>query len=711
MGQSTLTKYRASRSGSTEHSGKRLDIQGLRAIAVLAVVADHLASWPRGGFVGVDIFFVISGFLITGQLIRARERNPLEPAGSFFRNFYVNRIRRILPASLAALLATISVGWVLFRNERAWSTTIDGVWSALFSGNWRFALNGTDYWAQDQATSPLQHFWSLGVEEQFYFVWPIVIFAGIALFKSRNALGWIMGAIVVASLAWALTETASNSSVAYFSTFTRAWELGVGALLAIVAPVFQHITRNVRTVLAWAGLAGIVASIALVTPDMPFPGPWALPPVLATAMVIAAGTGGSGQFLAPLTNPAMAYIGDLSFSLYLWHFPVIIFLEEFISEWHWTYYPIVFGLMLLLSVGSYHLIEEPVRNSRLLLKDKTRERKKLLVFTETTQITAVAALVVAFAGMLLTTFAGPPLKYEATALAVSRPSTEAGPSEAVFAFRDRPALGHLQSQIIAASQATAWPELSPSLEEVASKGSPDERRSGCAEPRIGRDVCNFETGKQKTAVVFSDSTGVALISTVREAIGDEYNVRGFSMAGCVSIDLTTKDDREQLQRDCASYKVSAVEEINRIKPDIVFITNTTAVLGDVVPGTDGLTGEPAWKAATQRTVDNLKPSGARVVLVTSAPIGKTITVCATRVSKPADCASKVDSNYNTLAALSPQITGAMSMDTRLMFCSDSGYCPAFIDGAPVKMDTVHVTEEFSKKMAPAFREMLQSLTA
>ncbi|KUM36091.1 hypothetical protein AR689_19230 [Arthrobacter sp. EpRS71] len=630
-------------------------------------------------------------------------------ASSFFRSFYVNRIRRILPASLAALLVTIGVGWVLFRNERAWSTTVDGAWSALFSGNWRFALNGTDYWAQDQATSPLQHFWSLGVEEQFYFVWPFVIFAGIAVFKSRRALGWIMGAIVVASLAWALMETVSNASIAYFSTFTRAWELGIGALLAIVAPVFQHITRLVRTILAWVGLTGIAASIALINPDMPFPGPWAISPVLATALVIAAGTGGSGRFLAPLTNPAMSYIGDLSFSLYLWHFPVIIFLEEFISEWHWTYYPIVFGLMLLLSVASYHLIEEPIRHSRLLLNDKGRERKKLIVFTERTQLTAVAALVVTFAGALLTTFTGPPLKYEASAPSVVRPSMGSSGTNPVPASADRPALGALQAQILTASQAAAWPVLSPSLDEVASKGSPDERRSGCAEPRIGPDVCNFDSGKDKTAVVFSDSTGVALISTIRAAIGDQYNVRGFSMAGCVSIDLTTKDDREQLQRDCANYKASAVEEINRMQPDLVFITNTTAVLGDVIPAADGLTGEPAWKAATQRTVDKLQPSGSRIVLVTSAPVGKTITACATRVSVPSNCASKIDPNYNTLAVLGSQIAGAEAIDTRLMFCTESGYCPAFIDGAPIKMDTVHVTEEFSRKMAPAFRESVTAL--
>lgn len=658
---------------------------------------------------GVDIFFVISGFLITGQLIRTRERNPLGSARSFFGGFYVNRIRRIMPASVAALAVSVSVAWLLFRNERAWSTTIDAAWSALLSGNWRFALNGTDYWAKDLATSPLQHFWSLAVEEQFYLVWPVIIFASIAAFKTRRVLGWIMAAIVVSSLVWAVVESSTNPNVAYFSTLTRTWELGVGALLAIIAPTLHRINSTVRTILAWIGLVGIAASVALITPEFAFPGPWALPPVLATAFVIAAGTGGSVKSLVPLTNPVMTYVGDLSYSLYLWHFPVIIFLEEFISAWHWSYYPLVFGLMMLLSLASYQLIEQPVRKSQFLIRNKTHRSPKLLEFSNTTQNMALGALSISVVGALLSTFAGPAPLASASLPTSTQPGAVATGTATADPFATRPALGELQSQILVAARATEWPPLTPDLDQVASKGSPDEREAGCGEPKIGDGICTFDTGKSKTAVVFSDSTGVALVSTLREAISDDYNVRGYAMAGCVSIDLTIRDTREQHVQNCAVYKARAIAAINALRPDVVFITNTSGVLGDIEPGGDGLTGISAWTAAAQRTVDLLKPSGAQIVLTTSAPIGKTISVCATRVSKPSDCGANLEEGYIAQARAALKVRGSTALDTTLLFCAD-GYCPAFVASTPVKFDTVHVTEDYTRKIAPAFSELFKTLS-
>src|SRR6184192_439573 len=146
----------------------RADIQGLRAFAVLAVIGSHLAGWPTGGFVGVDIFFVISGFIITSLLLRVKE----ETGTISFAGFYQRRVRRILPAALTVLTATVLAAFAVLPKGRAAETLTDGIWALLFSGNWRFAVGGTDYFQEGQPPSPLQHFWSLGVEEQFYFVWP-----------------------------------------------------------------------------------------------------------------------------------------------------------------------------------------------------------------------------------------------------------------------------------------------------------------------------------------------------------------------------------------------------------------------------------------------------------------------------------------------------------------------------------------------------------
>lgn len=170
--------------GGRRHPHRR-DIQGLRAVAVLAVFLDHLAGWPRGGFVGVDIFFVISGFLITGLLLREYERT-----GSIsFRSFYARRVKRILPASVLVLAVTTVLASLLFPLTRTLSTIGDALWALGFAGNWRFAVSGTDYFQEGTLPSPLQHYWSLGVEEQYYLLWPllmVVVLASAAALRTRG---------------------------------------------------------------------------------------------------------------------------------------------------------------------------------------------------------------------------------------------------------------------------------------------------------------------------------------------------------------------------------------------------------------------------------------------------------------------------------------------------------------------------------------------
>jgi peptidoglycan/LPS O-acetylase OafA/YrhL len=194
---------------------KRLDIEGLRAVAVVAVILDHLVAWPSGGFVGVDVFFVISGFLITGLLLREHERTGTIS----FRGFYRRRVKRILPASILVLLVTVVVSRLLFNSSRFVQTALDAASAFLFVGNWRFAATGTDYFQSTAAPSPVQHFWSLAVEEQFYLVWPWLMLLVFALVGRRArgdrrrahlVAGGVMALITVASFAWAVHESTST---------------------------------------------------------------------------------------------------------------------------------------------------------------------------------------------------------------------------------------------------------------------------------------------------------------------------------------------------------------------------------------------------------------------------------------------------------------------------------------------------------------------
>jgi peptidoglycan/LPS O-acetylase OafA/YrhL len=349
-----------------KQSHQRLDIQGLRMVAVLTVFANHLWGWPRGGFIGVDVFFVISGFLITGNLLRSAELTGTVS----FRKFYWNRVRRIVPAATVVLLLIYLVSTLVFLPFRAHDVGVDALFAFIFFANWHFALQDTDYFAASETVSPIQHFWSLSIEEQFYFVWPALIFV-ISLLVARKAwnhrhrmllAGAVMGTVSAASLGWALYETATSPTWAYFNTFTRVWELGVGALLATAVGTLARVPRSVKPWLSWAGLALIGASVFLIADDsMGFPAPWALLPVAGTAAVIAAGVGGEPKFQGFLRNPVSTYIGNFSYSLYLVHWPVIVFLATTMDRGPY-YYLAVVTLAFGLSIASYHFVENPLRH-------------------------------------------------------------------------------------------------------------------------------------------------------------------------------------------------------------------------------------------------------------------------------------------------------------------------------------------------------------
>ena len=396
----------------------RRDIQGLRAIAVLAVIADHLLGWPHGGFVGVDVFFVISGFLITGLLLREYDdRQHI----SFLR-FYERRAKRILPAALLVILVTVCLTYAVFGFGRAKTVIQDAIPSALFTANWHFARLGTDYFQQGKPPSPLQHYWSLAVEEQFYFVWPWLLlgllFVATRLRRSapvntRAIAGTAVGVISVVSLAWAFHLTAAKPTAAYFATATRAWELGVGALLAISAGRLQLPDARWRTVAQYVGLAAIAVALVVTPESGGFPAPWALLPVLATAVVILAGNDLADRAPGLLTNPVSQYVGLISYSLYLWHFPVVVLLLAVFAPGTAPYMLVGLVLVFGLAALSFRYVENPARRATWLPRRQDGRRRLPGVWVRSA--VAVAVAVVA-AGLVLvgTTAVAPPKAQGAT---------------------------------------------------------------------------------------------------------------------------------------------------------------------------------------------------------------------------------------------------------------------------------------------------------
>ena len=329
-----VTTSRHKTSASADTPGHRRDIQGLRAVAVSLVLLYHL--WPNqisGGFTGVDVFFVISGFLITSHLLNSRPDSPRDLA-----TFWMRRIRRLLPAALLVLMATLLASR-LFAPDSQWKgTAIEAIASALYVENWKLASNAVDYLAAENAPSPIQHYWSLSVEEQFYAVWPILVLVCVLIARrigrSVNATVLVGLVVVVAtSLAYSVHATAAEPSSAYFITPTRVWELGIGGLLAVLLIISGSRDDGLtdvwrlppwgRSLLAWAGFGAIFLTAFTFTGATPFPSYTALLPVLGTAAVIAAHAQSVSSPTTLLGVRPVQYLGDISYSVYLWHWPMI----------------------------------------------------------------------------------------------------------------------------------------------------------------------------------------------------------------------------------------------------------------------------------------------------------------------------------------------------------------------------------------------------
>lgn len=343
-------------------TGRKAEIQGLRAIAVGSVLLFHL--WPNmlpGGYVGVDVFFVISGYLITGLLFR----EAASTGTISLTRFYERRIRRLLPAATAVLLA-VAACLPLLPHARWQDTAYEIAASALYVENWRLAWLAVDYLGAENAPSPVQHYWSLSIEEQFYIVWPLIMIGVLVLAKGRTLRRtlWIaLACIAVVSLAASVILTANDQATAYFVTHTRMWELALGGLLAL--SVLPDMSDGLRETLRIAGLAAIGFACVAFSSATEFPGAAALVPTLGGALVISAGSSNrpASTYRLLASSPAQ-WLGDVSYSIYLWHWPLIIFAGTLLSQSHLSAKAgaVVLAASLLLAWLSYKFIEQPFRH-------------------------------------------------------------------------------------------------------------------------------------------------------------------------------------------------------------------------------------------------------------------------------------------------------------------------------------------------------------
>ena len=697
---------RAARTGAKPSF--RPDIQGLRAFAVIVVVLDHLFGWPAGGFIGVDVFFVVSGFLITGLLLREYERT----GRISFSGFYRRRVKRILPASWLVLVFTVVAAYFLFGQARFLQTVGDAIWSLLFAANWRFAAEGSDYFQAGGPVSPLQHYWSLGVEEQFYFVWPWLLLLALVVFlrgrragsgnAARIVAGVAIGAISLASFAWAMWDTATSPTVAYYSTLTRVWELGLGAVLAVVAPALTRVPDGLRPVLAWIGLLGMTASLFLIDGSTPFPGPGAVLPVLATGLVIAAGTGAArhrGMWV--LTNPVSRYVGDISYSMYLWHWPIIVFGGVLLTEPGPVRSAVFIVVIVVASVYSYHLVEDPVRRSTWLTRgaDRPKQRREPNPRTPWVWVSFLSIVVVILGAVVVADRLAPAPSRDTSGTTEAAP---AAPPETI---------DELQQEIAAALAAEDWPELHPTMDEAIATGDTSEEIMPCGliQP-YDEEACTFgDPDGDRTAVLVGDSTSMAYVEAISTALGgDGWRVKSYGTFGCSFMEPLIWNEDPEVVDNCTDRKDRAVDAINELKPDLVFITNTYDPRVPV--GEDVALTPDEWKQAMADIVSRFQGSAGKIVFLAPPPNDVHIGVCYSKVAKPSDCVSRVTEQWATYSQADAEVAadlGAWYISSVQWFCVD-GLCPSFVGGVPVKSDHVHMLPAYAVEIAPIISEELRT---
>lgn len=697
----------------------RTDVQALRALAVVVVISDHLLAWPSGGFVGVDVFFVISGFLITGLLLREYEQT----GRISFLGFYRRRLKRILPAASLVLAVTVAGALLVFNAGRSSQVVWDAVWATVFSANWHFGLIGTDYFQASGPTSPLQHYWSLAVEEQFYFVWPWLMLAVLAIARRtrwgakgiRRPIAVTLTVIVVSSFAWSLWESGSEASLAYFSTLSRTWELAFGALLAVLSTTLGRLPARCRPIMAWAGIGAILLSLIVVSDEVPFPAPWAVLPVLGTAAVIAAGTGAREKYFAPLGFRPVLYVGELSYSLYLWHFPVIIILGSVLPPESALRNAEMLAVIGCLAAASFHFFEDPIRRSSWLQpithyerRQRRWVRRRRIQALLHRPFPAYAALVVVAlwtAGFALSSLhvAQAPLSAEST-------------TAVTFALHQNasPKLSGRAAEIERALSAQSFPRLQPAIDQLGTENWVKEvNADGCAEidSKNASRCASGPTNAPVQVAVLGDSIGIAWMPGLKEAAATlGWRIHPFTMGQCPAPEVAVTWTGGNHYSACDTHRAWALQAIAALHPDITVLASAAVTLKRLSDHSVGSAAQEEVRAGTEATIAALRGHTKTVVVLAAPPDGQSLLECATRFATPASCEAPIPRMWVSMQRaeqVAAEATGAHYVDTSSWFCSADGSCPAFVGSTPVRTDGNHMTTEYSRELASELEAMLK----
>ena len=678
-------------------SGFRSDIQGLRALAVGIVLLYHL--WPTtfdGGFVGVDIFFVISGFLITSHLIKS----PPQCWGDVAK-FWARRVRRLLPASLLVLFL-VGIATFLVAPQSIWADTGRQILSAgLYVVNWDFAVSSVDYLAADNAPSPVQHFWSLSVEEQFYFVWPMII--GLAFLvgakpgRSKKTVGFTVLAIFLASFVFSVWYTASEPAMAYFITPTRMWELASGGLVAVFVLYIRPERLPFSSLLGWIGLAGIVAATFLIRADMPFPGYLALVPVLSTALVILADSRGRASVLPLLSLRPIRFLGDISYSVYLWHWPLIVLVPYLSaklgrSESLGVLDNIAIILVSIIAAwASTTWVENRFRKSSFFSSSK-----------KTFAFAALAMALVAALGLSQMVVANTIVEQNEDKLQaqLDDPDSCLGAGILLPDAEDNPNCEDKDSL-----------QMEPA---AAKKDKSKAYADGCwaSAPYASKPECTYGDGSKHVALVGNSHAGHWLPTLERLADERDLTITTFLASNCSISTLPQDLSTPEETKGCQDYADWVSKRTTEGGFDAVITSERQST---PLEGMDWEETEKKAPAGHHEILQRWVDADLDVVVIRDTPYpgGADITVpdC---VAKHEDDLEQCSGTPESWHWMDPLAASARSMDSKRLsiiypqdwFCPE-GRCESVIGGVITYFDTAHITATYAQTLAPQFDASLR----
>ncbi|WP_165399687.1 acyltransferase family protein [Janibacter limosus] len=661
----------------------RGDIEGLRAVAVGTVLLYHVGiPFMPGGFVGVDIFFVISGFLITSLLLREATKS----GRISIADFYARRARRLLPAASVVLIFTAVVGWFVLPGQDRSNLGTDVIAATFYVINWALAYRSVDYLAEDAAPSALQHYWSLSVEEQFYVVWPLIIILGLVLarrtrLRPKPLLFGILTLIAGASFIYSVVHTKSDPATAYFYSTTRIWELAIGALLAFLVVRLTTLPRVLAEVIAGLGLALIVWSALFLDATTPWPGSWALAPTVGAALVIAAGCASQGTVAARLLSlRPLVWIGGISYAIYLWHWPLIILTKAAYPEVRIRYLIVVGLVAIVLAWLTKHLVEDPIRFHPQLSAKASR------------------GLLFGLVSMLVTAMLGGLVYISVPRLDASAPVKGAtdliiDPGSDDWKIKQGEALAD-----VLPNSGTTVPDPAVAAEDVPAYYA-DDCQVLAGDSQVDTSCVYGAKDGSKTVAMLGDSKmGQWFPAVTAIADQEDWRVELYLKSAC-AFSYAAKEP------DCAQFAKNVIKRYQEAgAPDIALISHGA-------PKSDEL------QAGSEKAVEDLKALGTQVVYVADSPRPAMPEVYTCVEENPDDfsaCGSPSKGRGREGVGTPNIEKAAEATDTPLIdlnewICPPGETCPPVISDTLVYRQGSHLTASYVRSLTPMLYRSLAKL--